>query len=141
MAVVVLAGYLATLAPTVTFWDAGEFITAAKMLGIPHPPGTPLWVLLAHVWGLVVPFGDYAWRLNLMSAVCGAIAAGAWFLVVHASAARAADAPRWVAPMAGWGAALVGAFSFTAWQNAVEAEVYSVALLTIALVALAATAW
>lgn len=138
---VVLAGYLVTLAPTVTFWDAGEFITAAKTLGIPHPPGTPLWVLLAHVWGLVVPFGDYAWRLNLMSAACGAIAAGAWFLVVHASAARATDVPRWVAPMAGWGAALVAAFSFTAWQNAVEAEVYSVALLTIALVALVAVAW
>ena len=79
----VLAGYLITLAPTVTFWDAGEFITAARTLGIPHPPGTPLFVLLAHVWGGLVPFGEYAWRINLLSAVCGSIAAGCWFLVAH----------------------------------------------------------
>ena len=69
VAVLVLAGYVFTLAPSVTFWDAGEFIAASKILGIPHPPGTPLFVLLAHVWAKVVPVGEYAWRTNLLSAV------------------------------------------------------------------------
>ena len=76
-AALVLLGYLVSLAPTVTFWDAGEFIAASRILGIPHPPGTPLFVMLGHVWGTIVPFGDYAFRLNLMSAFFSALAAGA----------------------------------------------------------------
>src|SRR3970282_2343387 len=79
----VLLGYLLTLAPTVTLWDAGEFITAAKVLGIPHPPGTPLFVMLGHVWGDVLRVGAYAWRLNLMSACFSAAGAGCFFLVAH----------------------------------------------------------
>ena len=79
---IVLLGYLVSLAPTVTFWDAGEFIAASRILGIPHPPGTPLFVMLGHVWGTVVPIGEYAFRLNLMSAFFSSLAAGALFLVV-----------------------------------------------------------
>ena len=48
---VVFVLYLLTLSPTVAFWDAPEYITAAKVLGIPHPPGNPLFTLMAHVWG------------------------------------------------------------------------------------------
>ena len=134
IAVLVLFVYLTTLAPTVTFWDAGELVTAAKTLGIPHPPGTPLWVLLGHVWGLIIPFGDYAWRLNLLSAVCGSIAASCWFLVAFTLSRRTdLEAPKLLAYGAGCAAALLTAFSFTNWQNAVEAEVYAVAMITIGL--------
>ena len=69
---VVLAVYVLTLAPTVTFWDAGEFIAAAKTLGIPHPPGTPLFVMIAHVWAMLIPAGEFALRTNLLSAVLSA---------------------------------------------------------------------
>src|SRR2546427_1612482 len=73
--------YVLTLAPTTQFWDASEYITAAHALGIPHPPGSPLFVILAHAWGLL-PLGvDYARRINLFAATTSAVAAGLWFLI------------------------------------------------------------
>jgi hypothetical protein len=142
----VLIGYVVSLAPTVTFWDAGEFITAAKTLGIPHPPGTPLFVLIANVWGRVVPFGAYAWRVNLLSAVCSAAAAGFWFLVGRDIVARLHDdidhrSRDALATLGGVAAALLAAFTFSTWQSATEAEVYASAMLGIAMVAWIATRW
>jgi uncharacterized membrane protein YhaH (DUF805 family) len=141
VALAILAVYVWSLAPTVTFWDAGEFIAAGRILGIPHPPGTPLFVLLMHVWGLLVPFGEYAWRINLFSAVLSAAGAGCWFLVAHETLRRATlDTGAQAAALIRFGgaaaAAVMGAFAFTTWQNSNETEVYMVATLTIA-----ATAW
>src|SRR6266852_3295151 len=73
--------YVVTLAPTTQFWDTSEYIAAAYVLGIPHPPGNPLFTLLAHVWGLLPLAAGYAMRVNLLAAVTSAIAAGCWFLV------------------------------------------------------------
>jgi hypothetical protein len=86
-----------TLAPTVTLWDAGELITAAKVLGVPHQPGTPLFVMLGHVWADLVGIGQYAWRLNLMSA-CFAAGAGCLFLVAERLLAGEERLLRIVAP-------------------------------------------
>ena len=127
---VVLAGYVATLAPTVTFWDAGEFIAAARVLGIPHPPGTPLFVMIAHVWGLIAPVGEFALRTNLLSALFSAAGAGCFFLVVHESLV-ALDARLRLAASAAGG--LLGAFTFTNWQNSNETEVYAIAVFVIAI--------
>jgi hypothetical protein len=127
-ALAVLTVYVITLAPSVTFWDAGEFIAAAHTLGIPHPPGTPLFVMIAHTWGLLFPIGEFAFRTNLLSAILSASGAGLFFLVVHESL-RSWDHPlRLVAAAA---AALTGAFTFTNWQNSNETEVYAVATFTI----------
>ncbi len=142
---VVFAGYLLTLAPSVTFWDAGELITAAKTLGIPHPPGSPFFVMLAHVWGLL-PIGSYAWRLNLLSALCGATAAGCWFAITRDTVARIfadidADSRQVLSVAAGFAAALLAGFQFSTWQNSTETEVYSVAMLMVALIALLFGRW
>jgi len=133
----VLGGYVFTLAPSVTFWDAGELIASIHNLGIPHPPGTPLFVLLGHVWAALFPFGEYAWRTNLMSAIFSALAAGFFFLVAHeALRLGSADLPpgtRKVVTLGGAAAAAaIAAFTFTQWQNSNETEVYSVATFTIA---------
>lgn len=145
-ALLVLSGYVFTLAPTVTFWDAGEFIAAAKNLGIPHPPGTPLFLLMAHVWGALVPLTEYAQRLNLLSATLSAVGAGCFFLVAHDTLSRAtADletgAGRLLSMGGGLAAVLIAGFTFTTWQNSNETEVYALATCTIAAMAWLCLVW
>ncbi len=148
VALLVLLGYILTLAPTVTFWDAGELIAAAHILGIPHPPGTPLFIMMGHVWQMVVPLGEVAYRLNLMSACFSALGAGLFFLVAHhtlaqrmAEADTAASTQRLLALGGAAAAAVIGAFTFTVWQNSNETEVYAVATFTIAGLCWAAHLW
>jgi hypothetical protein len=112
--------YVATLAPGITLWDAGEFASAVESLGIPHPPGTPLYVLVARAWRLALPFLSTAVATNLLAAACTATAAGiATGLVM-----------RWRRDPA---AAIASGLAFgtvsTVWLNATETEVYSASLL------------
>jgi len=60
------------MAPGLTFGDAGDLVIAAAQLGVPHPTGYPLYTLLAHAFLRIMPMGDPAWRLNLLSALCAA---------------------------------------------------------------------
>src|SRR5437867_8676283 len=72
--------YGLTCAPGVQGGDSGEFQFVAYILGIPHPPGYPLYALVGRLWTLVLPFGEVAYRMNLLSAVFAAatLAAAAW---------------------------------------------------------------
>lgn len=138
---VVLAVYLVTLGPTIAFWDTAEYIAAAKVLGIPHPPGNPLFVLLAHVFGLLPLAAEYARRINLFAAVTSAAAAGLWFLVSE----------RWLRSVVTWrpariaaafAGALAGGTLWTVWnQSTVNEKVYTVSLLSMALVMWIAVHW
>ena len=78
---VALLLYSWTLAPTVTLTDSGELIVVARGLGIAHPPGVPLWIILAHLASLV-PFGNVAQRINFSSALFAALACAMLTLVV-----------------------------------------------------------
>ncbi|HEX6630704.1 MAG TPA: DUF2723 domain-containing protein [Gemmatimonadaceae bacterium] len=126
-----LAIYAATLAPGVTLWDAGELLAAVPGLGIPHPPGTPLFVLLARAWSLLLPGVPVALAVNLLSAACTAVACGA----------LGALCGRWL--RCGWAGAAAGlgaGLMATVWRNATETEVYAAALCLAALTLLAADA-
>jgi hypothetical protein len=119
---VLLTVYAATLAPGVTFWDSGEFIAAARTLGIPHPPGTPLFVALLAVWGRVFWFLPFAAACNLFAAVCTAFACGLLALWI----ARGTRAP-----LAAIACGITAGATVTVWQNATETEVYASSLLLV----------
>ena len=113
--VTLLAIYAATLAPTVVGGDSGELITAAVTGGTPHPPGYPVFALLARLFA-ALPFGPgIAWRVNLLSAVSTAAAAGLLCATVQLWTARAA---------AGLLAAGLFGTNPLVWHNAATAEVF-----------------
>jgi len=69
---VALVVYFLTVQPTVPFWDCGEFIAAAVHQQVPHPPGAPLFLMIGKIFHSLIPFGDQAWRVNLVSVVSSA---------------------------------------------------------------------
>src|SRR4051812_40668088 len=80
---VVLLLYLVTLAPSTAMWDTSEYITAAYTLGLPHPPGNPLFVLLGRVFSVLPIAKTIAVRINVLAAICSAVSAGMWFLITE----------------------------------------------------------
>ncbi len=138
---VVLLIYVVTLAPTTAFWDASEYIAAAKVLGIPHPPGNPLFIILAHTYGLLPLASEYAARINLFAATTSAGAAAFWFLVAERWL-RGIVPHRWARYGAAFGGALTGATLWTVWnQSVVNEKVYTVSLLSIAVVMYLVVRW
>ena len=136
-----LALYLKTMAPGLTFWDTGEFIASAYTLGVPHPPGSPLYILLGRAFTFL-PFGDIAWRVVLMSVVASALGVWCAYLTTVALIRRALggqslvafdDAREVSSILGGAVAALSLACSYTYWFNATEAEVYGYSVLLVTL--------
>jgi len=135
--------YLITLAPTTAFWDTSEYIATAHILGIPHPPGNPLFVLGAKVWTLLLaPLGlPVAVRVNLLAATTSAVASGFFYLVAH-RVLRGLRAEGGFARVGAAVAALVGATAFTVWnQSTVNEKVYTVSVAIIAAVSWLAVLW
>ena len=129
---VALAAYLRTLAPGLTSdHDSPLFQFIGRALGVAHNPGYPLYTLLT--WPIAqVPIGELAWRINVFSAVMGAVATGLVFLAARRLAAR---------PIVGVAAALGFAAGATFWSQAVIAEVYTLHAALVAGLLVAALAW
>lgn len=127
-----LALYLGTLAPTVTFADAGELAAAVRFLDVAHPPGFPLYLLLGRLFTLLFPGGRFVLRLNAFSAVCGAAAVGLFGALLaldqepssgrRGAAGAAARSAAFLRALAGAG---LLATSRTLWEQATLTEVYA----------------
>ncbi|HYV57622.1 MAG TPA: DUF2723 domain-containing protein [Candidatus Nitrosopolaris sp.] len=118
--------------PTIYVGDSGELVTAVHLLGIPHPTGSPSYVLLGKLWTLVLPIGSIAWRTSLFSAVCAAAACGLLYRLCRTIR---------LGPIAGVFAALLLAFSPSFWGEANVQRVYALGAVFVVLATAAAWRW
>ncbi len=141
MAGVAFAAYAITLRTGIGFGDSGELVAAAVELGVPHPPGYPVWTVLSHLWTLL-PGADAAWKIALSSAVYMACAAGgvAWLLWKAIDLDNAREPTRARSALAG-GGALLFAFSTEAWRAAIATEVYALHVLLAVIAWVAMLSW
>src|SRR5436190_23640231 len=133
--------YLLTLAPSVAMWDTGEYMAAVKVLGIPHPPGNPFFMLLGHAFAsLPIPV-SYAAKINIMAALSSALSAGFWFLITERIVARWV-VEKWQRLVIASLATLIGATAFTVWnQSVVNEKVYTISLLFFTIVSWIIIEW
>ena len=134
--------YLRTMAPTFSFWDCGEFIATAYTLGIPHPPGSPLFLLLGRLFSMIPFFHDIGARVNLISTLASAATIMLTYLITVRLIGmyRKSEPDLWspAEKVSAYGGAIIGALALALsdsfWFNAVEAEVYALSSLFTALV-------
>lgn len=130
--VIALALYIKTLSPSVYTFDSAELAAGAYSLGIVHATGYPLYLMLAKVFTLLVPLGDIAYRVNLFSAICAALALAVLRRLIFKLTAS---------PSAALFAAAVFGLSYPFWSEAVVAEVYTLHILFLTLSLLLALRW
>ena len=142
-ALAVWALYLLTIAPTTGFWDTSEYVTTAHILGLPHPPGNPGFVLVGRVWDLLLGFTGLpvALRINVLSATLSAGASFFSFLAVARMVAHFRQ-NRHEVLVAAMVAVWIGATAFTVWtQSNLNEKVYTLSLFVVSLVSYLAMLW
>src|SRR5690242_1586752 len=144
--VVTLTTYLRTLSTTVVFWDVGEFCAASRLMQVPHPPGSPLFLFLARLASLVPFRDDIAARMHAVSAIGSALGIMFLYLVAVKLLVRFRGPveelwDRIVTYTPAAIGALALAFSTTYWDNSIEAEVYGLGMFFVSLVLWLALRW
>lgn len=124
--------YAAGACRTIYVGDSGELVAASWTLGIPHPSGYPLYVLLGKLWATLLPFGSVAFRFSLFSCACAALAVAGVYLAARTLA---------VGRMAALAAAVLFAASPSFWGEANVQRVYALNALFVALATLLAARW
>ena len=145
---VALGVYTATLTPTIDFWDCAEYVTTSHIVGVPHQPGTPLYVLVGRVFDMIFGQPDMgqpslrtAWAVNFMSAFFSALAVMMVYLIILRVARRNDPDSGWLARVGALVGALFLLFSDTFWNNAIEAEVYGLAGFMMTMLAWLSVVW
>ena len=139
--------YILTMAPTTSFWDCGEFIATSYTLGVPHPPGTPLYLLIGNVFSTTFFFiDDIGARVNLISPIVSALSVMFVYLITVQLIKKwfTRDNNKF-SQISIYCSALIGsllfAFTDSQWFNAVEAEVYGMSTFFTAIVVWLALKW
>jgi len=140
--------YVITLAPTASFWDAGEFIAVANGLQVTHPPGAPFYLLLGRLFSMFMPPLYVAWSVNLLSAVASALTIMLLYLIIIRLIREWKGHPGTYSKsqlVSLYSGGLIGALTFavtdTFWFSAVEAEVYALSMFFTAIVVWMSLKW
>jgi hypothetical protein len=140
--------YSLTLAPTASFWDAGEFIAVAHGLQVNHPPGAPFYSILGRIFSMFMPTEYVAVSINFISALASALTVMLLYLIIVRLVREWKGEISELSMMdkiGMYGGALVGSLTFavtdTFWFNAVEAEVYALSMFFTAIVVWLALKW
>lgn len=142
------AVYYLTLEPTMPFWDCGEFIASANKLEVGHPPGAPLFMLIARLFSAFVDPANVPFMVNMLSAISSA----ATIMFLHWSITHLAKkvaeldgAMSTAKTIAVIGSGVIGGLAYTFsdsfWFSAVEGEVYAMSSLFTAVVFWAILKW
>jgi hypothetical protein len=124
--------YIASASPEPGAWDTAELQGVPYILGISHPTGFPLYVMIGYLWSHLFAIGSIAWRMNAMSGVAIGVACAAAYVVARRFGAS---------PSAALLATLWFAFSQNAWAHAARAEAQDVAVMCCALAIYAFVRW
>ncbi len=120
--------YILTASSEVTFFDSGELITSSFTLGIAHPPGYPVYIMLSHLFNYV-PVGSIAFRVSFFSVICGSLTNFITYLIVIELMGKKDLTSKLTALLS----SMVIGFSYTHWSQSVVAEVYSLSTFLIIL--------
>ncbi len=141
--------YFMTTAPTVVFWDVGEFLASSHTLAVPHPPGTPLYVILGRLMVILpLPLAPLytlltgvhpingVLKITMISLLSGAFSAGLLYLIALDVMDRWSgmeDLPWHVRHLSAAFGALIGMLARTVWMNSIEAETYTPTFFSVVL--------
>ena len=138
--------YFDTMAPSVSYWDCGEFIAVSYTLGVPHPPGSPLFLLLGRIASMLPISQDIAFRVNILSPLVSAFAVLFLYLIIvqlvnHWRGRVKSTTDALIVFGGGFIGSLTFAFTDSHWFNAVEAEVYAFSTFFTAIVVWLILVW